>query len=201
MPFCFSLSSHLFLHLGNVNEDGRVIFACESGGILQRFLRTGVDRMRRGSGVNQRIALPLLQELLGVGEHRRVRLVVGSREVDEGFAQHAAHAGFLGLFRDGIFEVIHVREGGHAGTDLLSRGETRSPAHKFLGHVLGFGGENVLVEPVVERHVVVQAAEQRHRDVGVAVDEAGQNERVFRVDCSGDLRTSLRVQRVDRRRR
>ncbi len=132
--------------------------------------------MRRRGGVNQRIALPLLQKLLGVGQHRGFALVVGRGKVDEGFAQNAAHAGRLGFFRDRIFEVVHVGEGGDAAANLFRRRQPRAPADKFFVHVLCFRRENVFVEPVVESDVIVQAAKQRHGHVGVAVDESGQDQ-------------------------
>ena len=138
--------------------------------------------MRRYRGVNQGIALPLLQELLGVGEHFSFALVVGRGKIDEGFAQHAAHAGGLGFFGHRVFEVIHVGEGSDAAANLFRRRQTRAPADKLLVHVLGFRRENVFVEPVVERHVIVQAAKQGHGNVSVTIDESGQDQLAFGVD-------------------
>ena len=178
----FSLSSYSFFISETMNQNRRMIFAGQSSGILQRFLRAGINRMRRRSRVNQRVALPLLQELLGIAQHGRIRLVIGGGEVNERFAEHAAHAGVLGFFGDRVFEVVHIGEGGHAGADLLGRGETRSPAHELFGHILRFSGKDVFVEPVVQRDIVMQSAKQGHRDVGVAVDEAREHQRVFRVD-------------------
>ena len=172
----------LFFHFRGVNQDGRVIFPRQRRRILQRLLRAGVDRMGRRRGVNQRIALPFLQEFLGVGEHLSFALVVGRGKIDESFAQHAAHAGGFGFFRHGIFEVIHVGESSDAPANLFRRRQARAPADKLLVHVLGFRRENVFVEPVVESHVIVQAAKQSHGDVSVAVDESGQDQLAFGVD-------------------
>src|SRR5208337_3889395 len=58
----------LLLHLSHMNKDRRVIPACQRSRILECFPGAGVNRMRSGRGMDQRIALPLLQELLGVGE-------------------------------------------------------------------------------------------------------------------------------------
>ena len=202
-----------FFHFRSVNQDGRVIFPRQRRGILQRLLRAGVDRMGRHRGMNQGIALPLLQELLGVGEHFSFALVVGRGKIDESFAQHAAHAGGFGFFRHGVFEVIHVGESGDAPANLFRRRQTRAPADELLVHVLGFRRENVFVEPVVESHVIVQAAKQGHGDVSVAVDESGQDELAFGIDrlrggvpgfefgCGGRPRRSCRPSRPGRRRR
>ena len=100
----------------------------------------------------------LLQKFLGVGQHVGVGFVVGGGEIDEGFAEDAAHAGGFGFFSDRVFEVIHVGEGGDAGADLLGGGEAGAPADEVFVHVFGFGGEDVFVEPVGEGDVVVQAA-------------------------------------------
>ena len=66
--------------------------------------------------------------------------------------------------------------------NLFRRRQARAPADKLFVHVLGFGRENIFVEPVVESDVIVQAAKQGHGDVGVAVDESGQDELAFGVD-------------------
>ena len=172
----------LFFHFGGVNQDGRMIFAGEGGCILQRFLRAGVNRMRRHGGMDQRVALPLLQESFGVGQHFSFGLIVGRGEIDESFAQHAAHAGGFGLLRHRVFEVIHVGESRDAAANLFRRRQARAPADELLIHILGFGRENIFVEPVIERDVIVQAAKQRHGDVGVAIDEPGQDEGAFGID-------------------
>ena len=48
------------LHLRHVDQDWRVVLSRQGRGILERFLRAGVDRVRRRSGVNERIVLPFL---------------------------------------------------------------------------------------------------------------------------------------------
>ena len=68
----------------------------------------------------------------------------------------AAHAGGFGFFGDGVFEVVHVGEGGDAGANLFGGGEARAPADEVLGDVFGFGGKDIFSEPVVQRDVVVR---------------------------------------------
>ena len=78
--------------------------------------------MGRDRCVNQRIALPLFQECLGIAQHGGFILIVGSGEIDKRFPQHPAHAGGLGFFGDGVFEVVHVGERGDAGANLFRGG-------------------------------------------------------------------------------
>ena len=99
--------------------------------------------MGRDRCVNQRIALPLLQEGLGIAEHGGFILIVGGGKIDKSLAQHSAHAGRLGFFGNRIFEVVHVGEGRDPAANLFCRRQPRSPADEFFGDILGFGGENV----------------------------------------------------------
>ena len=132
--------------------------------------------------MDQRVALPLLQKLLGVGEHGGIALVVGRGKIDKRLAQHAAHTRGFGFFRDRVFEVVHVGEGGHPGANLFGRSKPRPPAHEIFINVLRFGREDVLVEPVIQGHIVVQSAEQGHRDVRMTVDESRQHQLVSRIN-------------------
>src|SRR5437867_4496711 len=56
-------------------------------------------------------------------------------------------------------------------------GTPRSPLHELARHVLRFSREDVVMQPIHEIAVVRDAPEERHRDVRVSVDEAGQNSR------------------------
>ena len=132
--------------------------------------------------MDQRIVLPALQEFLRVRQHLKLVFIVRRGKIDERFTQHSAHARGLGFFRDRILEVIHVRKSGDAAANLLRSGQTRAPAHKFFGDVLGFRGKNIFAQPVVQRHIVMQPAKQRHGHVRVPVDEARQHQLAARVD-------------------
>ncbi len=129
-------------------------------------------------------------------------LVIRRGEIDDRFAQHAAHTRFFGGARDGVFKVIHVGVAGDAAAQHFEHAEARSPGDEILGYVASFGGENVFLEPVVEREVVGDSAEQAHRGVRVAVDQAGENEGAARVDdfCGVELRFDFgpRTHRNDR---
>ena len=138
--------------------------------------------MRGNGGRDQRIALPSLDVFLRVRQGRCGRLVVGRREIQDCFAEHAAHAGFLGDTRDHVFEVIHVCVGGDPAAQHFEHAEPRAPENEILGDVSRFGGEDVSLQPIVERMVLCYAAEQAHRRVGVAVDHAGQHQRAAGVN-------------------
>ncbi len=147
--------------------------------------------------MDQRIVLPALQKFLGVFEHGRVGFIVWRREIEERFAENAAHSGGFGFLGDGVFEVIHVRESSDAGANLFGGGEASAPAHEILRHIFCLGGENVFAEPVVERDVIVKTAEKRHGNVSVAVYETGQDQRAFCVDgllCHDEAFHSLRAE-------
>ena len=153
----------LFFHFRGVNQNGRVIFPRQRRGILKRFLRTRINRMRRHCRVNQWIALPLSQEFLGIREHFNFTFVVGCGKIDKGLAQHTAHPGRFCFFGHGILEVIHVGESSNASANLFCRSQPRSPAHELFVDVLFLCRKNIFVEPVVERHIIVKPAEQGHR--------------------------------------
>ena len=93
-------------------------------------LRVGTYTSPNLSRVNERIALPFLQKLIGVIEHCSFAFVIGRGEVDKRFAEYATHACSFGFFRHCVFEVVHIRESRHsrhhgesslrlAGTDVL----------------------------------------------------------------------------------
>ncbi len=56
-------------------------------------------------------------------------------------------------------KVVHIRESGYAPANLFRRGQSRAPAHKLFGNIFGFRRENIFAQPLVKRHVVVQARE------------------------------------------
>ena len=173
------------LHFRGMNQDGRVIFPRQRRRVLKRLLGAGVDRVWRDGGVDQRIALPLFQEFLSVGEHLGFALVVGRGKVNERFTQHAAHARGFGFLGHCVFEVVHVGESRHTPANLFRRRKARSPTDKFFVHVLLLGGEDVFVEPIIERYVVVKTPKQSHGNVSVAIDESGQDQLAFGVDRLG----------------
>ena len=120
------------------------------------------------------------------------RLRVGDRELDDRLPEHAAQAGLARRLRDLLLEVVHVGEGRRARLDHLERGQPRAGAHELRRHGLGFGREDVLLQPVHQRQVVGEPAIHHHRRVRVGVDQPGQDDLVARVDRLGRADTSRR---------
>ena len=58
-------------------------------------------------------------------------LLSATGKADDGLAEHAAHAGFLGRLRHHVLEVVHVGEGGGAGEQHFEAAEARAPADEI----------------------------------------------------------------------
>jgi hypothetical protein len=144
--------------------------------------RHGERRVRREHRRDERIALPRFHVVAHVLDRRVPGLVVGRGEIDERLAEDAAQAGGFRLAGDVGLEVVHVAERGGSAADHLDGGQPRPPLHKLPIHVLRFGREDEVREPVHQLAVVGDAAEERHRDVRVGVHEAGHYGHAVRTD-------------------
>ena len=82
----------------------------------------------------------------------------------------------MGDARNGGLEVVHISISGNATANHLGHAQARAPLDEVLGDVLGLGGEDVFLQPIIEGVVVGEAAEQAHGCVGVPVDQAGQDQ-------------------------
>ncbi len=160
---------------------------------LQIGVVIGVDRVRRHGGNNQRIIVVLLQKLFGEPQHVLGRGGVGRFEANHGLAQNRAHARFFGGLRGAILEIIHVDERGGARKHHLQARQARAPQHEIRRHILGFRGEDEFIEPVLQLHVVGDAAKQRHGGVGVRVDQARHQDVVRAVEMHARLKLFLDV--------
>ncbi len=172
----------LFAHFRDVDQQRRMIFARHRRRLTQSLLRTCVNGMRSDRGVNQRVALPFLQEFFRVRSHLGHVFVVRDGEIDPGLPKNAAESRSLGLIGFSIFEIIHVGESGGAAADHFGEREAGAPPHIVFGNVPGLGGENKFAQPIIERDVVFEPAHQDHRDVRMAINEAGDNELAGGVD-------------------
>ena len=161
---------------------GAPLARASSAALLQSFRRKRIDRMRRDGGRDERVAPPALDVFLGIGQGRGRRFVIGRREIQDRLTEHAAHPGFLGNSRHGVLEVVHVGVGRNPAAQHFQNAQPRAPEHEIFGHIPCFGGEDVPLQPVVERMILRDAAEQAHRRVGVAIDHAGQHQRAARVN-------------------
>ena len=173
---------HLVARLGEMDQRRHVVAPRQFARGLQRRAVERVHRVRRHGRRDQRVVLEGLDERLGA--HQRVgrRLGVGDRKLDDRLAEHAAQPGRLRLRGDLLLEVVHVGEGRRARLNHLERREPRAGAHELRRDGLRFGREDVLVQPLAEREVVGQPAEQHHRRVGVGVDQTRQDDLAGGVD-------------------
>src|SRR3546814_188324 len=141
-----------------------------------------VRRVRRERGGDQRIVAPLVVDLAGLVEILVVALRPRGGEVDH--RQPDARAEAVALVDGGLHvgeEVVLVDAGGAAAEHLRDRqgdavGDEVRADHRALDR------PDVLLQPDLQRQVVGDAAQQRHRVVGVAVDEAGHQRAVRAAD-------------------
>src|SRR4029077_16821124 len=74
--------------------------------------------------------------------------------------------------------------GGFATAYHFGGPQARAPADEVFRDVLGFGRENIVLEPDVEGDVVLEAAQESHGNVSVAIDETGEHEMARCIDAS-----------------
>ncbi len=82
--------------------------------------------------------------------------------------------GRSGGFGDILLEVVHIVEGGHAAADQFRAGNGCAEPHEVGRNVLALDGHHVAHQPDIEAQVVGQAAQERHGNMGVGVDQARQ---------------------------
>jgi hypothetical protein len=176
-----------------VDHDRRAVAVGQRLDAQQRLRPDRVGGVRTQRRDDQRIARPLLQERLGGAQ-----ALVGVLQARHGLVHHrgraeAAQPGRLRGLRDLVLVEVHVGEGGGAGADHLPRREARAPLHELGRHVQAFRRPDVLRQPDHQLHVVGHAAQQRHRDVRVRVDEAGHHDAARGVDRlrGGEARREL----------
>ncbi len=139
--------------------------------------------MRRHGGNDQRVARKSRQVAFGEAQRVGGRFVVGYREADDGFAQHAAHPRLFGRFGYHVLEIVHVGERGCAAEQHFQAPKARAPAHEIGRNILGFGGEDELFQPILQPQVIGDAAKQRHGCVCVCVDQARREDGVGAVQA------------------
>ena len=120
-------------------------------------------------------ALPALDELSGPVQHR-LPLVA-----EDGPTQGGAGAGLLHCPGRPVHVKVVVGDAGDAGLDHLGQSQQHAPIHVFLLQV-ALQGPHVFVEPLFQRHIFGQPAEDDHRHVGVGVDEARHGDHAIGLD-------------------
>ncbi len=145
-------------------------------------LEVGVaDRIRcvrRERGVDQRIAAPLIMDLARAVEIFVAGLGPGGREIDHRQADPRAEA--VALVDRGLHigeEVVFVGTGGAAAQHLGDR-QGGTVGDELRADHRRFHRPDVLLQPLHERQIIGDAAQQRHRIVGMRVDQTGQQRRI-----------------------
>ena len=148
---------------------------------LQRRRRDRVDRMRSQRGRDQVTAD--LVELGEAGDRGSLQVIGAGRvaAVDQRRPDGRPQAGVGDGARHRTGLPVHVPEAHGAGADHLDAGEPRPPVD-VRGGQLRLGRPDVPLQPLHQGQVVGVAAEERHRGVGMAVDEAGDDEGAGAVD-------------------
>ena len=85
-------------------------------------------------------------------------------------------------FGDGIFEVVHVRKRRHARPDHLRAAQPGTHLHELWRDEFTLDRHHITHQPYIQPQVVGQAAQQRHGDVRVRVNQAGNNRTVVAID-------------------
>ena len=188
--------------LGRVNLKEQAEFAADALGTDQRVARAGQRRVAKDGGTDPRAASgPVAAE-----PPRRVQVGrrvwnAGCREVDDPLPEHRAQADGLDRLGDRVFVEVAVRAGGRAGEEHLDAGKQGAATDGVGGQDRGLRGKDVFPQPGLERQVVGQAAEERHRQVGVGVDQPRHEDAAAGVDHvrgagGGGHRTDLVYQRA-----
>ncbi len=144
-------------------------------------------------GQDQRVTAPASDVVAGGGQRVFKGSGVRRREFEHRLGTQAAHPGVGSGLGDGVLEVVHVGEAGHAAADHLGAGQQRSQPAKIRRDELTLDRHHEPEQPDVEAQVVGQTAQQRHRDVGMRVDQprdqrlAAAVEGVGRIERGGDV--------------
>ena len=93
---------------------------------------------------------------------------------------------------DGLGMEVHVAAARDAAAQHFGDAEHRAVEHEVGRDEAAFARPDVLLEPGLERHVVGDAAQQRHRRVAVRVHEAGDRARGGRARASRAARSGRR---------
>ncbi len=171
--------------LGQVDQQRNVQLIGQVVCSDQMLARHRVRGVGRYGGRHPGMVAPALDELASVAVRLVPGLVVGCRKVDESLTDDRSHTATVRFLGDDILEVVHVDKGGDASTQHLETGQSRSPANEFLVHELGLDGKDVILEPVHELQIVGDASQKGHGDVGMGVDQTGEDDAATGIDTAG----------------
>ena len=172
-------ANFLFL-LGGVRMQTQLVLAREGGSRAQQVGRAAQGEARRDGEAQAVVAAQLVEQQVAVGErvingHGERRVVAGL--VHQAVADDAHEAALLGGSegRAGVTRGLHREERGDAAAQHLGAGE-QGGGVEGVAVVRGLERPDVAAQPRQQRQVLGEAAEQRLREVDVALDQAGHDE-------------------------
>ncbi len=166
----------------------------------QRRVGHGVGRMGREHRRHQRVAAQAVVHLQAAMDVLLPVLCPGGGEVEHDQPDAGAQADFAGHRGGGVGEEIHIVEAGGAAADHLGGGQAHAIGAEGVADVGALGRPDMVLQPVHQRQVVGQPAQQAHRRMRVRVDQARRHgvmrqfQYLARLEC---LPRELRRQHLD----
>ena len=162
-----------FRHMGEKKD---VLFACHLLESDQRFCSTGIRCMaEEGRGDQRRAVFPFINEgFCNLDIFCRFRLI-RRRKIDEALAYDSPHPHVDGGLRHTGFVVITVAEGGGPGEDHFGHGQPGTGIDHVAVHIFCLSGEDALMQPFHERHIIGIAPVADHGQMIVGIHETRQD--------------------------
>ena len=174
----------LALRLGEVHLHAELFVDGKLGQRVPQLIGRGILGVDGGFNFDAAvvIALPFIaqgDQLLTGGEFFKVELVAEEH-------RHAARdvrldAGLRHGLADGVAVVVHVGNRRHAEAQTLRDRQLRRRLDRAVVQ-MGLAREDVVIQPLLQFEVVRVAAQNRHRQMGVAVDQARHEHHAAAVD-------------------
>ena len=174
----------LALRLGEVHLHAELFIDGKLGQRVPQLIGRGILGVDGGFNFDAAvvIALPLVAQrnkLLAGREFFKVKVVAEEH-------RHAARdvrldAGLRHGLADGVAVVVHVGNRRHAEAQTLRDRQLRRRLDRAVVQ-MGLAREDVVIQPLLQFEVVRVAAQNRHRQMGVAVDQARHEHHAAAVD-------------------
>ena len=166
----------------DVNVQRHIEFFGEVYASADNFRVGGVGGMWSNGGHNQRMSLPLFDELARIGKRVIIRWCIRRGVFHNRLTAHGAHTCISGGLSDVIFVEVHIVEGGHAAADLFGTGNESTKTHELGRNELTFHRQHIAHQPHVKTQVISETADEGHGHVGVGVDQTGHENFPAAVD-------------------
>ena len=164
--------------LVQVQVHGDVQLVCQHAHAFEVGIVDGIRRMRGERGRDQRIVAPLVVDLVGLVEVLVVRRRPRGGEVDHRQAHARTEAVALVGGRLHVGEEVILVDAGGAATEHLGDRQGDAVGDEVRADHGRFDRPDVLLQPDLQRQVVGDAAQQRHRIVRMRVHQARDQRRI-----------------------